>query len=245
MTTRNIVPRATGEGGIGTTAKRWALGWINALSVNSLTLGVLGIKNPPIDADKALYRDSAASDAIVTSTWAQIKAFLKTYFDTIYNLYVHPNHSGDVTSVADGAQTIAANAVTNAKLATMATKTYKGRTSTGTGNAEDVAMATLKTDLSLNNVENTTHSTDAHIMTIDGRDVSVDGSKLDDIEASAVALVTVKADADIASAISLKHTQNTDTDLSPAHKDAATGVHGVGANTLLHSASNIDEGVWT
>lgn len=70
-------------------------------------LGAVGTKNPPIDADKAIYRDSASSDALVTSTWTQIKAFLKTYFDTLYNLYVHPNHSGDVTSVADGAQTIA------------------------------------------------------------------------------------------------------------------------------------------
>lgn len=70
-------------------------------------LGAVGTKNPPIDADKALYRDSVASDALVTSTWTQIKAFLKTYFDTLYNLYVHPNHSGEVTSVADGAQTIA------------------------------------------------------------------------------------------------------------------------------------------
>ena len=75
--------------------------------------------------------------------------------------------------------------------------------------------------------------------------LDADHTKLDGIEASAVALPTIKADADIASAVSLKHTQNTDTDLSPAHKDAATGVHGVGANTLLHSASNIDEGVWT
>ena len=73
----------------------------------------------------------------------------------------HPNHSGDVTSVADGAQTIAANAVTNAKAAQMATKTYKGRTSAATGDSEDVAVATLKTDLvlvkgdiDLGNVEN-------------------------------------------------------------------------------------------
>jgi hypothetical protein len=71
------------------------------------------------------------------------------------NAYVHPNHSGDVTSVADGAQTIAANAVTNAKAAQMATKTYKGRTSAGTGNAEDVAIETLKADLAVNNVDNT------------------------------------------------------------------------------------------
>lgn len=55
--------------------------------------------------------------------------------------------------------------------------------------------------------------------TIDGRDLSIDGTKLDTIEVSAVALTTVKADSDIASAISLKHsntsdhTQNSDTDL--------------------------------
>ena len=47
-------------------------------------LGTLGTKNPAIDADKVVYRDSAASDALVTSTWAQIKAFLKTYFDGLY-----------------------------------------------------------------------------------------------------------------------------------------------------------------
>jgi len=46
-------------------------------------------------------------------------------------------------------------------------------------------LAEVKTDLSLNLVENTAHSTDAHTMTIDGRDVSVDGTKLDGIEALA------------------------------------------------------------
>jgi len=45
--------------------------------------------------------------------------------------------------------------ITNAKLANMATKTYKGRTSAGTGVPEDVSVATLKTDLALNNVNNT------------------------------------------------------------------------------------------
>lgn len=70
---------------------------------------------------------------------------------------------GDITVSGSGATwTIDNNTVSNAKLATMATKTYKGRTSAGTGNAEDVAVATLKADLGLvkadvglGNVDNT------------------------------------------------------------------------------------------
>lgn len=78
------------------------------------------------------------------------------------NLYIHPDHSGDVISVGDGVQTIALNVVTNEKAAQMPTKTYKGRTSALTGNAEDVPVATLKADLllvkadvGLENVDNT------------------------------------------------------------------------------------------
>ncbi len=48
------------------------------------TLGAVGAKNPPIDADLAIYRDSTASNVLVTSTWTQVKSFFKTYFDTLY-----------------------------------------------------------------------------------------------------------------------------------------------------------------
>ncbi len=44
------------------------------------------------------------------------------------NNYVHPNHTGDVTSAADGAQTIAANAVTTVKIADGAVTTTKAIT---------------------------------------------------------------------------------------------------------------------
>jgi outer membrane protein assembly factor BamB len=47
------------------------------------------------------------------------------------NAYVHPNHSGEVTSVADGATTIAANAVTLAKLATQAADTVLANATSG------------------------------------------------------------------------------------------------------------------
>jgi len=103
-------------------------------------LGAVGTKDPPIDADKAIYRDSTASDALVTSTWTQVKAFLKTYFDTLYNKYVHPNHSGEVTSVADGAQTIANDAVTYAKMQNVsATDKVLGRATAEAGDVEEIA----------------------------------------------------------------------------------------------------------
>ena len=63
------------------------------------------------------------------------------FTDTVYT---HPNHSGDVTSVADGAQTIANNVVTNAKLATVATATIKGRITTDTGNVEDLTATNVR-----------------------------------------------------------------------------------------------------
>jgi hypothetical protein len=61
------------------------------------------------------------------------------------NNYVHPNHTGDVTSVADGATTIAANAVTNTKAADMAVNTIKGRITAGTGDPEDLTAAQVRT----------------------------------------------------------------------------------------------------
>jgi hypothetical protein len=82
-------------------------------------------------------------------TFTVLKSFLKTYFDTLYNKYIHPNHTGDVTSVADGAQTIAANAVTNAKLADMGTGTIKGRTTAATGDPEDLSASQVRSLLNV------------------------------------------------------------------------------------------------
>jgi hypothetical protein len=53
MATRNIVPRATGEGGIGTAAKKWLAGYINNLYPGAIVLGS--------DADGDLYVRSGGS----------------------------------------------------------------------------------------------------------------------------------------------------------------------------------------
>jgi hypothetical protein len=59
-------------------------------------------------------------------------------------------NKGAITVTGTGTNwQINSNAVTNTKLADMATKTYKGRTSASTGDPEDVTAVQLKTDLSL------------------------------------------------------------------------------------------------
>jgi hypothetical protein len=57
------------------------------------------------------------------------------------NAYVHPNHSGDVTSVADGAQTIAANAVSDSKLRDSAALSVVGRSANSSGDPADIAAS--------------------------------------------------------------------------------------------------------
>ena len=69
--------------------------------------------------------------------------------------------TGDVTGSGTGsfAATIANGAVTLAKMADMATDSFLGRDTAGTGAPEVLSAATTKTVLSLNNVENTALST--------------------------------------------------------------------------------------
>lgn len=55
--------------------------------------------------------------------------------------YTHPNHTGDVTSDGDGATTIVANKVTNAKLAKMGANTIKGNNTTGTRDPLDLTVS--------------------------------------------------------------------------------------------------------
>ena len=83
---------------------------------------------------------------------------------TSANNYIHPNHSGDVTSTGDGATAISENAVSNAKLADMAVNTLKGRSTTGTGDPEDLTAANVRTILNVadgaNNYSHPNHTGD-------------------------------------------------------------------------------------
>ena len=107
------------------------------------------------DAPTAHAASHVAGDLIQSATAAQVglaTAAQITKLDGIAagaNAYVHPNHSGEVTSVADGAQTIAAGAVTLAKMANMATASLIGRNTAEAGVPEVLSKATA---LSLLNV---------------------------------------------------------------------------------------------
>lgn len=65
----------------------------------------------------------------------------------------------DIDPGAVGTNEIADDAVTNVKLANVATATIKGRTTAGTGEPEDLTATQAKTVLALQNVDNTSDAT--------------------------------------------------------------------------------------
>ncbi len=103
-------------------------------------------KTTPVDADSAVIIDSAASSVAKRTTWANIKAFLKTYFGTLYaRKPADITSTSTNTSVADGTTThthaLALGAVTNTKMATMPANTIKGNDGTTALAPQDLTAA--------------------------------------------------------------------------------------------------------
>ena len=74
----------------------------------------LDAKTTPIDADVVVVGDSADSNRARKVTWANLKATLKTYFDSLYadvSVVTNATHTGEVTG--SGALTVDKTAVTN------------------------------------------------------------------------------------------------------------------------------------
>lgn len=94
-----------------------------------------------VPTDRLLGRDTAGTGDIEVLTATGGIEFTGTGIIT-------SAFTGDVTKAAGGtAQTIANDAVTNAKMANMATQTIKGRTTAGTGDPEDLTVTEVNTML--------------------------------------------------------------------------------------------------
>jgi hypothetical protein len=148
----------------------------DTVSIQSTAADILSVSSGAISADDAgatrivYWNDTnnkltygtpsdvgaAASSHTHSDATQSVAGFLstadKTKLDGIAsgaNNYTHPNHTGDVTSAGDGATTIANNAVTNAKLAQVASSTLKGRATAATGNVEDLTASQVRTILNV------------------------------------------------------------------------------------------------
>ena len=66
-------------------------------TVGTLVSGATA-KTTPIDADIVGVSDSVASNVLKGVTWANIKATLKAYFDTLYATVTHAHSGADITS---------------------------------------------------------------------------------------------------------------------------------------------------
>ncbi len=119
----------------------------------------------------------ATLDIATTALAGVMSAADKTKLDGIANNannYVHPNHTGDVTSTGDGATVIANDVVSNTKLANMAANTIKGRISTA-GDPQDLTATQVRTILNVadgaNNYVHPTGFGNAPASALSGADV--------------------------------------------------------------------------
>ncbi len=114
-------------------------GSANVTAVGTIaTSAVTHQKYQNIATARILGRVTATSGNVEELTNAQVLSFLGVQAGA--NNYTHPNHSGDVTSLGDGATTIVNNAVTFPKMRNIPSKTLLGRGTVGTGDVELINM---------------------------------------------------------------------------------------------------------
>ncbi len=89
-------------------------------------------KATPVDADLVGFADTEDTNDLKKATWANIKAFLKTYFDTLYTAAAHDTATTGVHGVGGG---------TIAKTADIPVKASGAEVNTGT---DDVKFVTAK-----------------------------------------------------------------------------------------------------
>ena len=81
-----------------TTAVQTAAPAETVTTIGALILGATA-KTTPVDADYLPLMDSAASNIMKKLSWANVKATLKTYFDTLYATITHTHAQSDITNL--------------------------------------------------------------------------------------------------------------------------------------------------
>lgn len=118
-------------------------------------------KTTPVDADLFGITDSAASFILKKLTWANIKATLKTYFDTLYATVAHTHAQSDITNLTSdlaGKQPLDADLTTIAAINSATTGVIASDGAgwiTKTYSALKTALSLVKGDVGLGNVDNT------------------------------------------------------------------------------------------
>ena len=140
------------------------------------------------------------------------------------NLYVHPNHTGDVTSTGDGATVIANNTVSLAKMADMLTASFIGRNTAATGDPEVLSATTARAILGIE-AGATADQSNAEIKT--AYELNAQTNEFDDAEQSKLAgieaLANVTDATNVAAAGAIM-----DSDITPAEgfmKKNSAGVY--------------------
>ena len=94
--------------------------------------------------DRILGRDSTGAGVIEEISPASLRTMINVADGA--NAYVHPDHTGDVTSSADGATTIGNDKVTYAKMQNLAANNrILGRVAAGSGDCEELTALQVRT----------------------------------------------------------------------------------------------------
>lgn len=113
------------------------------------TISIDNVNVAPTDRNINLVLATAENDGMMSSEYA---GKLDSIAENANN-YVHPNHTGDVTSDGDGATTIANDAVTNAKLSNVPAMTLKGNNTGATADPVDLSVEDTKAMLDIDDLE--------------------------------------------------------------------------------------------